>query len=361
MFLGIEIGGTKLQLAVGDGTGSPPVALERDTVDPDLGAAGIMERIETIGTALLQRHQVERIGIGFGGPVDSTTGVTITSHQIAGWDNIPLGDWCHETLGAPCMIDNDCNVAALAEAKFGAGRHARRVFYVTVGTGIGGGLVVDGTLYGDGRPAVAEIGHLRPGLHADRAEETVESLASGWGIAAGARSRLSGGLISRSLGTVRREDGPNDPQWVRQRIANADQADREYAADLSQRCDGNTKNLTAKMVMQAASEGNELAREVLAHAHEALGWAIAQTITLLAPEVIVVGGGVSLAGEQLFFEPLKAQVARYVFPPLAESYAIRPAELGEEVVLHGALALAAAAGEKDGSSTAGKSPKTKRA
>ena len=97
------------------------------------------------------------------------------------------------------------------------------------------------------------------------------------------------------------------------------------------------------MLTQAAAEGNELAREVLGHAHEALGWAIAQTITLLAPEVVVVGGGVSLAGEQLFFAPLRKQVERYVFPPLAESYEIRPAELGELVVVQGALALAAAA------------------
>lgn len=358
MLLGIEIGGTKLQLAVGDGSGKAPEALERETVDPERGALGILERIEAVSTALLQKYKVERVGIGFGGPVDTTTGRTITSHQIAGWDDVPLADWCLENLGLPCTIDNDCNVAALAEATYGAGRGARRVFYVTVGTGIGGGLVVDGKLYGDGRPAVAEIGHLRPGLHADRPEATVESLASGWGIAAGARSRLGGGLISRSLESVRRDGGSNDPDWVRQRLANAEQADREYASDLSQRCDGNTKNLTAKMLMQAAAEGNELAREVVEHAHEALGWAIAQTITLLAPEVIVVGGGVSLAGEQLFFAPLRKQVERYVFPPLAGSYEIRPAQLGELVVVHGALALAAAAAAKP---AAKKEAKSKRA
>ena len=95
------------------------------------------------------------------------------------------------------------------------------------------------------------------------------------------------------------------------------------------------------MVAQAAAEGNEVAKEVLDHACQALGWALAQVITLLAPEVVVVGGGVSLMGEQLFFSPLRAEVERYVFPPLVGSYRLSPAALGELVVVHGAVALAA--------------------
>ena len=100
----------------------------------------------------------------------------------------------------------------------------------------------------------------------------------------------------------------------------------------------------AESVEQAVSllgEGNELAREVLAHACAALGWGIAQAITLTSPEVVVVGGGVSLMDESLFLAPLRGEVARYVFPPLAGKYEIRPAALGEAVVVHGALAVAA--------------------
>ena len=89
------------------------------------------------------------------------------------------------------LLGNDCDVAGLAEARFGAGRGRRVVFYVTIGSGIGGGLVVDGQIYRGHGIAAAEIGHLRPGLHADRPDETVESLASGWGIAAAAQSRLA--------------------------------------------------------------------------------------------------------------------------------------------------------------------------
>jgi glucokinase len=127
---------------------------------------------------------------------------------------------------------------------------------------------------------------------------------------------------------------------VRRRLADAEQTGKEYSADLLHRAGGDLDALTAKMVAQAAADGNEIAREVLNHATQALGWAIAQVITLLAPGVVVVGGGVSLSGEQ-FFAPLREQAARYVFPPLAGSYEIAPARLGELVVVHGALALAA--------------------
>ena len=116
--------------------------------------------------------------------------------------------------------------------------------------------------------------------------------------------------------------------------------DEEFAADLLERCDGQIERLTAAMVAQAASEGNQLAQDVFGHACQVYGWGIAQVITLLAPNVVVLGGGVALVGEALFLGPLRTAVDRYVFPPLQGSFEVVPAELGEEVVLHGALALA---------------------
>jgi glucokinase len=297
MFLGIEIGGTKLQLGVGTGDGSPPLVLERREVDSGRGAEGILQQIREVGTELARAHAVERIGIGFGGPVLADRGRVIRSHQVDGWDDFPLAQWCQEKLGKPAVIGNDCDVAAVAEARCGAGRGRRIVFYVTVGTGVGGGLCVDGRPYGGSRPAVAEIGHLRPGLDALDPHHTVESIASGRGIETHARTLLT---------------------------------------------DADPQQLTARHVAQAAAAGDLRARETLERACRTLGWAIAQTITLTAPEVVVVGGGVSLIGEELFFGPLRAAVRQYVFPPLAESYELRPAELGELVVVHGALALAAA-------------------
>lgn len=342
MFLGIEIGGTKLQLGVGAGDGSPLRALERFDVRPDQGALGILRQIETAAPPLVQRHQVRSIGIGFGGPVDVGRGQVLKSHQIDGWEDFPLAAWCRQHLECPTRLHNDCDMAALAEARFGAGRHERVVFFVTVGTGIGGGLVIDGQVYEGQGPGAAEIGHLRPGLLADLPDQTVESLASGWGIAAAAQARLSEPLAHEFL-PFTASSGPHDQHSGRPRLAEPDQAAEEYAADLLARCDGQPDQLTTKMIAQAASEGNELARDVLLRAAQALGWGIAQTITLLSPGVVVVGGGVSLAEDALFLEPLRGQVERYVFPPFRGTYRLVRAELGELVVVHGALALAAGA------------------
>jgi glucokinase len=341
MFLGIEIGGTKLQLGVGTGRDAELAALVRHDVDATRGAAAILEEIERSATAVIQKHPIERIGFGFGGPCDSVTGVATKSHQVAGWESFPLAGWCRESLGKPAVVGNDCDVAALAEARLGAGRGTGSVLYVTVGTGIGGGLVVGGKLFGAGRPAVAEIGHLRPGLLADRPDMTVESLAAGPGIAAAAVARMTG--MARPLDSLRTTSGPHTKAEMRQRLFDVQQTEEEYIADLVARAGGDAEQLTAKDVAQAAAEGNAIAAEVLDHACQALGWAIAQAITLAAPEVVVVGGGVSLIGEQFFFAPLRSEVARYVFPPLAGSFRLVPAGLGELAVVHGAVALASEA------------------
>jgi glucokinase len=311
VYLGIEIGGTKLQLAVGAGDGSPFVDCRRAEVQPDDGAGGILRKIESLGRTLIERYRPQAIGIGFGGPVDAEAGRTITSHQVAGWCDFALADWCLETFGLRAALSNDADAAGLAEARFGAGRGHGVVFYITVGSGIGGALVLDGRVYSGGHGIASEIGHLRPGLDADNPHATVESMASGFGIAAAGRSWLTG-------------ENLRDPA----------------AADLLARCSGHVNQLSGRMVVDAAAAGNAAAQRIVARALQTLGWAIGQMITLAAPQVVVIGGGVPMAGEALIFVPLRQQVARYVFPPLAQTYSIVPAALGEEVVVHGALAVA---------------------
>jgi len=311
MFLGIEIGGTKLQLGVGAGDGASLIAIERAEVDPLLGAKGILARIEALGKPLVEKHGITRIGMGFGGPVEAAAGRVTTSHQIAGWDEFPLVKWTENTFEREAVLGNDCDVAALAEAKFGAGKNHRRVFYVTVGTGVGGGFVIDGRSDGTGRPAIAEIGHLRVGLEAGELDGTVESFASGRGIERRVRGRL------------------RSPQKT------------EDMTEFFTLCGGDLDSLTAKQIAQLAEEGNPLALEVWQQAVKTLGWGIAQMITLLAPEVVAVGGGISQTGEEMFFAPLRSFVRNLVFPPLVGSYQILPASLGEEAVVHGALVLAA--------------------
>ena len=314
MFLGIEIGGTKLQFGVGSGDGSDFVAFERRDVAIARGGQGIRDQIREVGRELVAAHGVERVGYGFGGPIFGSRGIVQTSHQVSGWDQFPLTEWTQRELGVPTKLGNDCDVAALAEACFGAGRDATSVFYVTVGTGIGGGLVFNRQIHGTDRPASAEIGHLRPGLEASSSKQTIESLAAGPGIAQSTRIRL---------------------ETMRQ----AGEATRDFH-DFRERCGGDFLQLTTKAIGEAAIAGNQLAKDQYVAATRVLGWGVAQLITLVAPEVVVVGGGVSLVGEEIFFAPLRSAVAQYVFPPLRESYRLLPAKLGESVVVHGALALA---------------------
>jgi glucokinase len=314
MILGIEIGGTKLQLGVGTGDGPPLAALERLDVRPERGAEGIRRQIEEAARPLIERYGVTAIGIGFGGPVDSLRGRTIVSNQIEGWRDFPIVAWSEATLGLPTVLANDSDGAGLAEARFGAGRGHRVVFYNNVGSGIGGALVVEGRLYQGGSGVAAEIGHLRPGPSAERPDQDLESIASGWGIAAAARRRLTEAA-----------------------------ADQPSADDLVARCGGSLDRLSTKIIAEAARDGNRIAREVLDRACRAIGWALAQMISLVAPNVVVMGGGVSLAGEALFFEPLRRYARLYVFPPLENAFQIVPARLGEEMVVYGVLALAAQA------------------
>lgn len=322
-YLGIEIGGTKLQLGVGSSGGANLVALERREVVPARGKDGILQEIRNVARKLTKSFPIRRVGIGFGGPIDAKLGMTVKSHQVAGWEQFPLVNWVSHELGLDAVLGNDADLAGLAEATIGAGRGCNPVFYVTVGTGIGGGLIIDGAPYVGCGHGAAEIGHLRPGLQSRGDDQTVESLASGPGMA---REAIK--------------------VWDERRRQPSDQPTRSLEstdvlfAKLEQGIP-----CTGRLVGEAADAGSAAALAVLNDSIRVLGWAIAQVITLTAPQVVVVGGGVSLIGERLFFAPLRKQVDTYVFPPYRGTYQILPARLGEEMVVHGAIALAASADE----------------
>lgn len=299
MYLGIEIGGTKLQLGIGPGDGTM-LGFWRGQVDVAAGGDGIRKQIvaaipELLKSAGLKRDSLKGVGVGFGGPVDDATRSVIKSHQIAGWDGFPLADWLGQSLGLPAALGNDADVAGLAEATFGAGRGMSPVFYITVGSGIGGGLIVNGEIVrGTGRGA-AEIGHLkvRAPWTTDGRLEVLENIASGWAIERRASElKLAGDRVS------------------------------------------------AKFVAEAAANGDRTAQEIIGHALDALADAICATIVLICPRRVVIGGGVPLMGEKLYFNPLRERIAERVFLPFAGLTDVVPVALGEEVVVHGALALA---------------------
>lgn len=319
-YLGIEIGGTKLQLGIGPGDGTL-AALWRDTVEHADGAEGIRKQItaavpELLAKAKLNRGQLAGVGIGFGGPVDDATRTIIKSHQVEGWDNFALADWIGELVGLPAALGNDADVAGLAEARFGAGKGLSPIFYITIGSGIGGGLILNGEIYrGCGRGA-AEIGHLRMDTAVDprpAKPQILEHLASGWGVQERARRILAMG-----------EAHP----------------DGREAQESCLRSLPVLEELTMRDIGEAAARGDEFARKLVAFQIHHLAEAICHVITLLSPRRIVIGGGASLMGERVLFEPLRRQVAERVFAPFAGCCDIVPAALGEAVVVHGALALA---------------------
>lgn len=316
--LGIEIGGTKLQLALGAGDGRL-VAIERRTVVPANGAQGILEQIvETYPTLLAQagvdRGAIDAIGIGFGGPVDAEHGITTKSHHVEGWEHFQLADWARRELGVEqVVIENDADIAGLGEARFGAGRGHSPVLYLTIGSGIGGGLIIDGKIYHGAGAGAIEIGHIwvTDRTDSDLGVVLLEDAASGWAIAAAARA------YAERL----RSEGRSD--WV-----------------VLKRAGGNPAAITTNHVAEAARAGDRGAQLLLDRAINAMTLALGQAVTLLAPHRIILGGGVSLIGEELWLAPIRRKLDTCVFPPFRGTFDLVGAALGEEVVLQGALALA---------------------
>ena len=164
MFLGIEIGGSKLQLGVGAGDGGPLAALERLEVDPARGGEGIRRQVEGAAKSLIQSHDIAAVGMaGSGGPVRSADGKTITSFQVAGWDDFPLVEWvASREFGLPTVLENDSNLAGLGELLLERAE-TRKWFSTATWAAALGAAVIDGRLFPGGGAAVAEIGHLRRG------------------------------------------------------------------------------------------------------------------------------------------------------------------------------------------------------
>lgn len=305
--IGIEIGGTKIQVGVGSASGrllKPPI---RKQVIQEDGAEGILRNIvgmvaEVLDSTGHSMSDVERIGIGFGGPLNIEQGVILKSYQISGWDNFPLKKWAEAQWGKPVDIQNDASTAGLAEALHGSGRGHSRIFYMTIGSGIGGGWIVDGTVDNGQGFGSAEMGHTwvtdpRTGMPAE-----LEQVCSGWGI--GRRARAA--------------------------VENKNSLMIEMAGSLN--------DIDARIVHAAAEKGDELANLILAETCQMLGLAVSNVIALLHPERIIIGGGVSLMGP-LFWDALRNEVMQRSMPSFISSVELVKAELGEDVVVIGALCL----------------------
>jgi glucokinase len=298
-FVGIEIGGTKLQIVTGDAD-CKILSRDRLAVDRAQGGAGIRRQIETTLATIVPQTKITAIGVGFGGPVDWKTGKICKSHHIEGWTDFDLGQWLAGLTHTPVFVDNDANVAALGEAFHGTGRGANPVFYVTLGSGVGGGLVADGRIYHGAQPGEAEIGHVR----LDRSGVILESRCSGW-----------------SVDTRIRALKETNPSSVLCRLMTGPPG-------------GEARHLAA-----ALKENDAAALQILSETAADLAFGLSHVTQLFHPEIIVLGGGLTNIGE-----PLRAAVEQALHPWVMEAFRPGPrialAGLGEDVVPVGALQLA---------------------
>lgn len=311
LYLALDYGGTKHSAAVLRDGEHDWAAHARVYSPPGADAAYDQATVLRMARELLAHTpgRLAGIGVSFGGPVAAERGLVLLSHHVRGWEETPLAADLSAQLGAPAVVDNDANVAALGEWQFGAGRDTASMLFVTISTGVGGGWVLRGQVWGGADGMAGEIGHcvVRP---------------DGMPCACGKR----GCVEAEACG----------PAMARKATAYF-QAYPHKASILWELCGGRIANLTGEMVARAASAGDAVAGEILDDAAAALGEGLGLAINLLNPERVVLGGGVSKAGDRWWQQVRAAARARSL--PQAQCDIV-PAGLGDDAPLWGAAALA---------------------
>ena len=301
LILGVDLGGSKILTAVIAGQGK---MLSRDhSVTPAREGYEVVIQyiVESAHRALKQANvdisALTAIGIGAPGISNPETGILFTSPNLPGWQDVPLKDIMQERLGKKTFLINDANAAALGEFYFGAARGVRNFIYVTLSTGIGGGIIVDGKLYSGAIGAAGEVGHMTidddgPVCNCGN-RGCWETLASGTALAREARHRIKEGVTTSIL---------------------------EYAG-------GDVEKVTAQVIHSAAQQGDSMARELIARTGYYVGVGLANLINIFNPELIVIGGGLSDIGDMLL-EPAFKVAGERAYKEAFQSVRFASAELG---------------------------------
>ncbi len=314
--VGIDIGGTEIKIGRVSERGAV-LARAQIAAPIEVPGAEAVDRIAAAAAPLLAGAGPVRVGVGCAGLIDSRRGVVHTSPNLPLWRDLELGRLLTARLGTPAAVTNDANAFALAEARLGAGRGQRIVVALTLGTGVGGAIVIEGRLFAGTHGFAGELGHMS---------------------------------IDR--------DGPRCPcgnrgcleLYVGRRGLVADYLERchwQPGAPGHDLAEGRRERVDPKLIAQAARRGDAAAREAFGRAGEALGGALADVGNLLDPTVFVVGGGVSQAGE-LVLEPARRVLAERAMARAVAVPAILPAALGVEAGFIGAALHGLAAGEASG-------------
>jgi glucokinase len=314
--IGVDIGGTNLVVGVVPFAGGRPAAMRRGVTDsargPDAAVDDVTEMANAVVEETLERHggtreSVVGVGIGCPGPLDLERGILLRTPNL-GWTNYPMRDRLSERLGLPATLDNDANCATYGEWWQGAGRGTRSMAGVTLGTGIGGGLILDGRLFRGASGVAGEFGHTTIDFTGRRCAcgnyGCLEAYASGPNIAARAREGIEAG-------------------------------DHSVLVDL---VDGDLDQITARTVYDALLQGDEHAQAVMLETAKILGAGIANVVNMFNPEAVVVVGGVTRAGDHLF-TPLRSEVRRRAFGEAVAACRIVPGELDDAAGVIGAAGV----------------------
>lgn len=308
--VGVDVGGTNIVVGTVAEDGSEIVGVVSEPTMPEQGPDAVVERIVQLAKASIAEAKgkpVAGVGIGAPGPLDTKRGLVLLTPNL-GWTNMPLRDRVSRGVGLPASLDNDANCAIYGEVWQGAARGARHVVGLTIGTGIGGGIVLDGAIYHGASDIAGEIGHMTIDSTGRRCKcgnyGCLEAYASGPNIAARAVEGIEAGADSSLPGYV----------------------------------GGDLAKVTAQTVYQAANDGDDLALEVVRDTAKFLGAGVASLINIFNPEVVVICGGVTLAGDRLFV-PLRAEVKRRAFKPAVDVCRILPGSLPGTAGVFGAAAV----------------------
>ena len=309
--IGLDIGGTKCAVSAGAVTDAGIEIAHREEF-PTAGKtwrevlAIYVDKIR----ALSGIYEIANIGVSCGGPLDSKAGIIQSPPNLPGWDDVPVVQRLVDAFNVPVHVQNDANACALAEAKYGAGRGARNVVFMTFGTGLGAGLVLDGRLYSGTNDNAGEIGHIRlapRGPKGYNKDGSAEGFCSGAGIA-----RLAG---------------------IRAR-----ECEMEYAGSASAE-QARAGTLTAKDLFAHVRAGDPFCTRVFRESAEKLATLLAYVIDILNPEVIVLGG-VFMRNADLFMKEIEPVLAREALPGALKACRIVPAGLSENIGDYAALAVA---------------------
>jgi glucokinase len=309
--IGVDIGGTKVAVGTVDGEGKILTQLRHPMMansTPDAALQSVVVAIDSIRSVSIS-NTISAIGLCAPGPLDPITGVVVNPPNLPAWRDFPLAAKIADVYKLPVKLDNDANAAALAETRWGAARGYRFVFYATIGTGIGTGIVFDNRIYHGRTGAAGEGGHVSidyrgPVCHCGK-RGCIEILAAGPAIAARAREKLWAGNVHSSL------------------------------LDLAQ---GKLDDVTSELVGKAYLAGDRVARDVLDQTSELLAVWLGNIVDLLDPDVIVMGGGVA-AMLQPFFVDIKRLLPRWCVNPRASEIPLLTAHYGPDAGIAGGAAL----------------------